>query len=137
MIDFHHHHYFHRDIYDKETQALFRVLSDKMKRLSRALNSAFLKEAPKPPKENTDHMAGITGEDLLNQFAIVQKAASDAIGRGVATIDDLKAQIAAGSPVTQDQLAQLSASFQSTADSLNSFDITTPEPPAPIVPPTA
>lgn len=73
------------------------------------------------------------------QFDNLQAAVTTAETDLTAYINGLKAQIAAGVPITQAQLDALGANVQALAASVTQFDINTTAPPTPVppVPPAA
>ncbi len=81
----------------------------------------------------------MTIDEVNAQFDTLQ-ASVDKEQTDVGTyITDLKAQVAAGSPVTQAQLDALGAKAAGLNQSVQTFDINNTEPPAPVppVPPAA
>lgn len=76
-----------------------------------------------------------TMDQVIAQAGILQGALNTAFGHGSTYIKDLKAQIAAGQPVTQAQLDQLGNLVGAMQTATSDFDVTNTEPVIPIPPP--
>lgn len=70
-----------------------------------------------------------TIDQINTQFDNLQAAVVAEQARVTADISALKAQIAAGVPVTQEQMDALGAKMTALTDSVGTFDINTPAPP--------
>lgn len=78
--------------------------------------------------------APFTIDQVIAQNGILASALTQAFGDAGKYIIDLKAQVAAGNPVTQDQLNTLGASLTAMTAATQAFDVTNTEPVAPIAP---
>ena len=79
----------------------------------------------------------MTIDQVNAQFTALQAAFTQAATDASKFITDLKAQVAAGSPVTQAQLDALGASLTAMTTQVQTFDINNTEPPAPVPAPAA
>jgi hypothetical protein len=71
---------------------------------------------------------------VITQSGILQGALTQAFADGAKYVTDLKAQLAAGTPVTQAQLDQLGNQFAAMTTATQAFDVANTEPVAPIAP---
>jgi len=74
----------------------------------------------------------LTIDELNAQFAALQAAFTKAAADASQFITDLKAQVAAGTPVTQAQLDALGANMAALTTQVQTFNINNTEPPAPV-----
>ena len=79
----------------------------------------------------------MTITEVNAQFDALQAAFTQAATDASKYITDLKAQVAAGSPVTQAQLDSLGANMAALSSQVSQFDINNTEPPIVVPPPTA
>lgn len=81
----------------------------------------------------------MTIDEINQQFTDLQNAFNKAATDASTYINDLKAQVAAGTPVTQAQLDALGANLTALTSQVVDFDVNNTEPPAPVppVPPAA
>ena len=81
----------------------------------------------------------MTIDEVNSQFDALQAAFNKAATDASTYITDLKAQVAAGTPVTQAQLDALGGNLTALNSAVQTFDINNTEPPAvvPPVPPAA
>jgi len=74
----------------------------------------------------------MTIDEVNAQFDNLQAAFTKAATDASQYITDLKAQVAAGTPVSQAQLDALGANLAALTDQVATFDINNTEPPAPV-----
>jgi hypothetical protein len=81
----------------------------------------------------------MTIDDVNAQFDTLQAAVTKEEADVTTYVAALKAQVAAGGPVTQAQLDALGAKFSGITNTVTQFDINTTAPPAPVppIPPAA
>jgi hypothetical protein len=79
--------------------------------------------------------APFTAAQVIAQANLLQAAQLQAFGDASKFITDLQAAVAAGNPVTQDQLNTLGALMTSMTTSTQAFDVANSEPVVPIPPP--
>lgn len=75
-----------------------------------------------------------TIDQVITQQGILATAQLKAFNDAASFITKLKAQVAAGNPVTQAQLNGLGAGFDALITATNDFDVTNSEPVLPIPP---
>jgi len=79
----------------------------------------------------------MTIQEVDDQFTALQTAFAKAATDSSTYINDLKAQLAAGSPVTQAQLDALGSNITNLNAAVQAFDIQNTEPPVVVPPPAA